>query len=79
MNSARAEIHETVPAAKITIKQLDLASLKSVAACGEELAVEGRPIDLLINNAGVMAPPQRQVTEDGFELRSAPTTSAISR
>ena len=77
--AAIAQIHETVPAAKLTIKQLDLASLKSVAALGEELAVEGRPIDLLINNAGVMAPPQRQVTEDGSSCSSAPTTSVISR
>ena len=44
-------------------------SLKSVAALGDELAAEGRPIDILINNAGVMTPPQRQETDDGFELQ----------
>jgi NAD(P)-dependent dehydrogenase (short-subunit alcohol dehydrogenase family) len=63
------EIRSTVPAAKLTLKQLDLASLESVAALGEDLVAEGRPIDMLINNAGVMAPPQRQTTEDGFELQ----------
>jgi NAD(P)-dependent dehydrogenase (short-subunit alcohol dehydrogenase family) len=35
------EIRSTVPAAKLTLKQLDLASLESVAALGEDLAAEG--------------------------------------
>jgi NAD(P)-dependent dehydrogenase (short-subunit alcohol dehydrogenase family) len=67
--AAITEIRRTVPAAKLTIKSLDLASLESVAALGEELNAEGRPIDILINNAGVMTPPQRQTTNDGFELQ----------
>jgi NAD(P)-dependent dehydrogenase (short-subunit alcohol dehydrogenase family) len=67
--AAIAEIRRELPSAKLTIKQLDLSSLKSVAALGDELAAEGRPIDILINNAGVMTPPQRQETDDGFELQ----------
>jgi NAD(P)-dependent dehydrogenase (short-subunit alcohol dehydrogenase family) len=67
--TAAAEIRRELPAAKLTIWNLDLSSLKSVAALGEELAANGRPIDLLINNAGVMTPPQRQETHDGFELQ----------
>jgi NAD(P)-dependent dehydrogenase (short-subunit alcohol dehydrogenase family) len=67
--AAIAEIRHELPTAKLTIRHLDLSSLKSVAALGEELAAEGRPIDLLINNAGVMTPPQRQETHDGFELQ----------
>ena len=67
--AAIEEIRREVPAAKLGIKQVDLASLESVAALGEELTAEGRPIDILINNAGVMTPPQRQVTSDGFELQ----------
>ena len=67
--AAIAEIRRTVPEAKPTIRDLDLASLKSVAALGEELVAESRPIDILINNAGVMTPPQRQETQDGFELQ----------
>jgi NAD(P)-dependent dehydrogenase (short-subunit alcohol dehydrogenase family) len=67
--AAIAEIRRDVPAGKLSIKQLDLASLESVAGLGEELAAEGRPVDILINNAGVMTPPQRQVTGDGFELQ----------
>ncbi|OBI43875.1 SDR family oxidoreductase [Mycobacterium colombiense] len=66
---AIAEIRREVPEAKLSIRQLDLASLSSVAALGEELTAEGRPIDILINNAGVMTPPQRQETGDGFELQ----------
>lgn len=66
---AIAEIRRDVPEAKLSIRQLDLSSLSSVAALGEELTAEGRPIDILINNAGVMTPPQRQQTSDGFELQ----------
>jgi NAD(P)-dependent dehydrogenase (short-subunit alcohol dehydrogenase family) len=67
--TAIAKIRQTVPEAKLTIRQLDLSSLKSVAALADELAAENRPIDILINNAGVMTPPQRQETHDGFELQ----------
>lgn len=66
---AIAAIRGEVPVAKLTIKQLDLSSLTSVAALGEELTAQGRPVDILINNAGVMSPPQRQETQDGFELQ----------
>jgi NAD(P)-dependent dehydrogenase (short-subunit alcohol dehydrogenase family) len=66
---AIAAIRREVPMAKLIIKHLDLSSLKSVAALGEELTAEGRPIDILINNAGIMTPPQRQETHDGFELQ----------
>jgi NAD(P)-dependent dehydrogenase (short-subunit alcohol dehydrogenase family) len=63
------EIRTTVPDAKLTIKSLDLSSLASVAALGEQLNAEGRPINILINNAGVMTPPERDTTADGFELQ----------
>lgn len=66
---AIAEIHREAPAAKLSIKQLDLSSLQSVAALGTELGAEGRPIDIVINNAGVMTPPELQRTTDGFELQ----------
>jgi NAD(P)-dependent dehydrogenase (short-subunit alcohol dehydrogenase family) len=63
------QIRAEVPAAKLTIKNLDLSSLASVAALGEQLNAEGRPIDILINNAGVMTPPERDTTADGLELQ----------
>ncbi len=67
--AAAAEIRRAVPAAKLTLKQVDLSSLASIAALATELCDEGRPVDLLINNAGVMTPPDRQLTTDGFELQ----------
>jgi NAD(P)-dependent dehydrogenase (short-subunit alcohol dehydrogenase family) len=51
------------------VEELDLASLASVSAFAERFLTAGRPIDLLINNAGVMAVPARQTTADGFELQ----------
>ncbi|WP_231444126.1 SDR family oxidoreductase [Brevibacterium zhoupengii] len=66
---AVARIKEQVPGALISLRDLDLSSLASVAALGEALAAEGLPINILINNAGVMTPPERQTTEDGFELQ----------
>src|SRR6201996_727773 len=63
------EIRATVPNASLTIRPLDLSSLANVAALGEQLNAEGRPIDILINNAGVMTPPKRDTTADGFELQ----------
>lgn len=48
--------------------QLDLASLASVRACADALVAVGRPFDLVIANAGVMAGPKR-MTVDGFEMQ----------
>lgn len=50
----------------IEVKQLDLNSLKSVKALAEDLLKEER-IDYLVLNAGIMALPQLEHTEDGFE------------
>src|SRR3546814_18626948 len=41
----------------------------SVAALADQLRFEDRAIDILINNAGIMTPPRRQQTQDGFELQ----------
>jgi NAD(P)-dependent dehydrogenase (short-subunit alcohol dehydrogenase family) len=50
----------------VEVEELDLASLKSVHAFADRF--EG-PLDLLVNNAGVMTPPKYRETEDGFELQ----------
>ncbi|MEV6008003.1 SDR family oxidoreductase [Streptomyces sp. NPDC051976] len=67
--SALAGIRREVPDAKVSLRPLDLGSLASVAALSTALLDEGRPIHLLVNNAGVMTPPDRQTTADGFELQ----------
>jgi NAD(P)-dependent dehydrogenase (short-subunit alcohol dehydrogenase family) len=57
------------PRATMRFEKLDLADLASVAVFAGRMLAAGRPIDILINNAGVMAPPRRQSTVDGFELQ----------
>lgn len=48
--------------------ELDLAALASVRACADALVADGRPFDVVIANAGVMAPPLGN-TADGFETQ----------
>src|ERR1700722_4997292 len=52
----------------LTIIQLDLASLASVRRCADGLLTAGKPFDLIIANAGVMACP-KGTTADGFETQ----------
>ena len=66
---AAARILGSNPSAKLELRDLDLSSLASVAALTDELVAEGRPINILINNAGGMTPPERRATSDGFELQ----------
>ncbi|HYN49490.1 MAG TPA: oxidoreductase, partial [Thermoleophilaceae bacterium] len=65
---ARRAIEMRAPTAKVVVAELDLASLDSVRAFAEWLRSEHDGVDLLINNAGVMATPHRR-TADGFELQ----------
>ncbi len=67
--AAVATVSAATPSARISTRELDLSSLASVALLAETLLEEDRPIDILINNAGVMTPPTRQVTGDGLELQ----------
>jgi NAD(P)-dependent dehydrogenase (short-subunit alcohol dehydrogenase family) len=66
--AALAAIRADVPAASLALEALDLSSLDSVRAFAERFAAGYESLDLLINNAGVMAPPRRE-TVDGFELQ----------
>ncbi|MBV8104813.1 MAG: SDR family NAD(P)-dependent oxidoreductase, partial [Hyphomicrobiales bacterium] len=52
----------------LELVELDLASLKSVRACADALIAAGKPFDLVIANAGVMACPKGE-TADGFETQ----------
>lgn len=67
--AALATIRAAVPGADVSLRPLDLSSLDSVAELGRTLVAEGDPVHLLIGNAGVMTPPERQTTADGFELQ----------
>lgn len=67
---AAAGIRETVPEARLSLLDLDLARLESVHALAELLTREGGPIDILVLNAGIvmLGDAQRHLTEDGYEL-----------
>ena len=62
---AGAELVRELPG-RADVVALDLSSLESVRACAERI---DEPVDLLVNNAGVMTPPRRRLTDDGFELQ----------
>ncbi len=65
---ALQEIRRSAPGAELELAPLDLASLESVRSFADSLLARGTGVDLLINNAGVMASPRR-LTADGFELQ----------
>lgn len=60
-------IRHRVPGARVGFEPLDLASLASVQAFAQRMIWEGRAVDVLINNAGVMDLPTRRTTADGHE------------
>jgi NAD(P)-dependent dehydrogenase (short-subunit alcohol dehydrogenase family) len=68
-DQARAGILARHPGASLEVRRVDLADLASVREFSEGLLDDGTPVDLLVNNAGVMAPPTRMTTADGFELQ----------
>ena len=65
---AKAEGALAQAGAKIDLVELDLASLASVRACADGLNTTGKPFDIVIANAGVMATPPMK-TSDGFEMQ----------
>src|SRR2546421_951296 len=67
--AARAETLAANPAARLEVRRVDLADLASVRDFADGLTAGGKPLDLLVNNAGVMMPPTRMTTADGFELQ----------
>jgi NAD(P)-dependent dehydrogenase (short-subunit alcohol dehydrogenase family) len=66
---ATAEVRaQAANGGSLALVELDLSSLKSVRACADGLAADGRPFDLVIANAGIMRTPFGH-TEDGFETQ----------
>ncbi|MCT7658606.1 SDR family NAD(P)-dependent oxidoreductase [Mycobacterium deserti] len=68
-NDAAARIKQANARADVVVQQLDLSSLDNVRAAADRLRADYPRIDLLINNAGVMYVPTRELTKDGFEMQ----------
>src|SRR6187402_1874653 len=66
--AAIADIVSLVPNAKLTLIQMDLASLSSVQAAAKQFLTFSPRLDILMNNAGIMAVPA-QLTADGYEIQ----------
>ena len=67
--AALAVLRRQVPDAKAEVAVLDVASLASIRRFAEAENARGGSLEVLINNAGVMTPPKRLETSDGFELQ----------
>ncbi|MDP9182639.1 MAG: oxidoreductase [Actinomycetota bacterium] len=67
-SDALSRVQAEVPGARAELVALDLASLASVARAADEVASRTEALDLLVNNAGIMAVGEGR-TEDGFELQ----------
>jgi NAD(P)-dependent dehydrogenase (short-subunit alcohol dehydrogenase family) len=68
--AAVASIRDQVPGASLELQPLDLASQASVREAAKRILAGHGRIDVLVNNAGLMAIPERR-TEDGFEMQLA--------
>ncbi len=65
---AAEQIRAEYPEANLAVLQLDLSDLQSVQACADNVRNGYDKLDVLINNAGIMAPPFQR-TKDGFEMQ----------
>jgi NAD(P)-dependent dehydrogenase (short-subunit alcohol dehydrogenase family) len=65
--AALERLQREAPGASAELVELDMASLASIRRFAAAFGARGVALDLLINNAGVMALPTRELTEDGFE------------
>ena len=68
--AAAAKIRESTGNAQVDVRELELADLDSVRACASAYLAEHAELDLLINNAGVMACPLMR-TDAGWEMQFA--------
>lgn len=67
-------IRASLPSAMVRFESLDLTSMTSVRAFSALLLAKGKPVDMLVNNAGVMGRLQRQISVDGTERVFASNT-----
>jgi NAD(P)-dependent dehydrogenase (short-subunit alcohol dehydrogenase family) len=70
-DEAARRLRAEVPGADVVTQRLDLSDLEGVDAAAVELCATCDRIDLLVNNAGVMSIPERQLTPQGFEMQFA--------
>lgn len=68
-NSALHQLQSQAPQASFETELLDLTDLMSIRMFAERYLRANRALDILINNAGIMALPQRELTSDGFEAQ----------
>ncbi len=66
--AAEADVKAEIPSASVEVRKLDLGSLASVEEFAAGMVADHPAIDLLFNNAGVMATPEWK-TDDGFEMQ----------
>lgn len=66
--AAMRKIRAAMPGAEVEFQALDLGSLAAIREVAATLRDDPRPLDLLVNNAGLLPPQHRAVTTDGFEL-----------
>lgn len=67
-NAAVEEIKAAIPGAQVRFVRLDLADQAQIRECADALLAAGTPLSILVNNAGIMAPPLGY-TKDGFETQ----------
>jgi NAD(P)-dependent dehydrogenase (short-subunit alcohol dehydrogenase family) len=66
--AALKELRAGQPEAKLELRHLDLSDLNSVKTFADSIVADRVPLDVLVNNAGIMMPP-RSLTKQGFELQ----------
>lgn len=66
--AAVTEIKDAVPSARISFLPLDLASFESISSAVEIFTSKSKRLDILMNNAGIMATPSG-TTEEGYEIQ----------
>lgn len=73
--AAVAEIKSAVPSAQISYLPLDLASFNSVTSAVKTFTDESKRLDILMNNAGIMATPPQE-SEEGYEIQVSHSCNA---
>ena len=66
---ALKEVKEQVPQAHLELLKLDLIDLENVRTFAQNFKKHHDKLDVLINNAGIMMPPERMETQQGFEVQ----------